>query len=257
MNQIKLLCVLSILALLSACAGTGNNVTGGNGFVTNAKGMIWKNAFGECWGHSGRDANSSHPECGGAPSAPVDTPVVDTKESGYFWPDDQDRDSVTDAEDACPFTPEGITVDSNGCAKDTDDDGVPNYLDLCPGTPAGAVVNTDGCTRKMSALTDVHFEFNSATLTSEAKSILDDVAQTINARADASITVEGHTDSSGPDVYNQFLSEQRADSVKNYLVSKGVSVGITAIGRGEGSPAYSNDTKEGRSANRRVEVLAK
>ncbi len=249
MNQIKLLSVLIMLSLLSACAGTGTGGSG-NGFVTTTGGQVWKNAFGECWGHSGRAADSV---CGVAPSV-VPEP---REQTGYFWPDDQDRDGVVDAKDRCPFTPDGIKVDSDGCALDDDGDGVPNYLDSCPGTPAGAVVNLDGCTRKIVSLTGVNFAFDSATLTSEAKSILDNAAQTINSRSDASITVEGHTDSNGPDAYNQGLSERRANSVKDYLASKGVSSSITAIGKGEMNPTSSNDTREGRAANRRVDVLAK
>ena len=252
MNQIKLLSVLIMLSLLSACAGTGTGGTGGgNGFVTKSGGQIWKNSFGECWGHSGRTADSV---CGG--SAPSMAPEP-REETGYFWPDDQDRDGVVDAKDGCPFTPDGIKVDSNGCALDDDNDGVPNYLDSCPGTPAGTVVNTDGCGRMIASLSGVNFAFDSATLTSEAKSILDNAANTINSRSDASITVEGHTDSNGPDNYNLGLSERRANSVKNYLASKGVSSSITAVGKGESDPVSSNDTREGRAENRRVDVLAK
>ena len=251
MNQIKMICALGMLVLLGACASSGNGgAGGGNGFVTTSGGQVWKNAFGECWGHSGRAADSV---CGVAPSMAPEP----REETGHFWSDDQDRDGVIDAKDACPFTPEGIKVDSNGCALDDDNDGVPNYLDSCPGTPAGAVVNTDGCTRKIVSLSGVNFAFDSATLTSEAKSILDNAAQTINSRSDASITVEGHTDSNGPDAYNQGLSERRANSVKNYLASKGVSSSITAVGKGEMNPVSSNDTKEGRAENRRVDVLAK
>jgi len=251
MNQIKLICVLMMLALLSACAGTGNGGTGdGNGFVTTSGGTVWKNSFGECWGHSGRSADSV---CGVAPSV-VPEP---REETGYFWPDDQDRDGVVDAKDGCPFTPDGIKVDSRGCALDDDGDGVPNHLDECPGTPAGVVVNTDGCARKVVSLSGVNFGFDSATLTSEAKSILDNAANTINSRSEDSVTVEGHTDSVGPDSYNQGLSELRANALMKYLISKGVSESnLRAVGKGESDPVSSNDTKEGRAGNRRVDVLA-
>jgi len=255
MNQIKMICAMGMLILLAACSTTENRGAADSiGYVTKSGGMIWKSGFGDCWKHSGWTADSSHPECGGAaPSmAPEEQP-----QTGNFWPDDQDRDGVVDAKDRCPFTPDGVKVDSNGCALDDDGDGVPNYLDACPGTPAGAVVNTDGCTRKIVSLSGVNFAFDSATLTSEAKSILDNAAQTINSRSDASITVEGHTDSNGPDAYNQGLSERRANSVKNYLASKGVSSSITAVGKGESNPVSSNDTREGRAENRRVDVLAK
>ncbi len=253
MNQLKLLCVLLMFALLSACAGTGNGGAGANGYVTGPGGSIWKNRFGECWGHSGRTADSSHPECGG--TAPSMAPEP-REQTGYFWPDDQDRDGVIVAKDRCPFTPDGIKVDSNGCAEDSDGDGVPDYLDKCPGTAAGTVVDTDGCARTIVSLSGVHFAFDSATLTSEAKSILDGAAQAIKARSGTSFTVEGHTDSNGPEAYNQSLSERRANSVKDYLTSKGVaSSSLRAVGKGESSPVSSNDTRAGRAENRRVDVL--
>lgn len=256
MNQLKLLCALSMLILLSACSSTENRAAaGGSGYVTKSGDLIWKNRFGECWGHSGRTADSSHPDCGGA--APSMAPM-EKDQTGYFWPDDQDRDGVVDAKDRCPFTPDGIKVDSHGCAEDSDGDGVPDYLDACQGTPAGTVVNTEGCARKIVSLSGVHFAFDSASLTSEAKSILDNAARTINSRSDASITVEGHTDSNGPDDYNQSLSERRANSVMNYLVSQGVSASsLSAVGKGEAQPVSSNETREGRAENRRVDVLAR
>ncbi|MBK8716193.1 MAG: OmpA family protein [Deltaproteobacteria bacterium] len=73
---------------------------------------------------------------------------------------------------------------------------------------------------------------------------------------DYTITVAGHTDSRGSDAHNMTLSQGRADSVRAYLVGKGVGGNsITAIGKGEGEPVASNDTAEGRADNRRVEII--
>lgn len=256
MNQFKLLCLLVMLSLVSACSTTENRAAAGGenmGYVTKSGGMVWKNRFGECWKHSGWSADSYSAECGD--NAPSKAPEP-REETGYFWPEDQDRDGVIDSKDSCPFTPDGIKVDSRGCAEDSDGDGVPDYLDKCPGTAAGTVVDTDGCARKIVSLSGVHFGFDSATLTSEAKSILDGAAQTINARSGTSFTVEGHTDSNGPESYNQSLSERRANAVKDYLVSKGVSSSsLRAVGKGESDPVASNDTRAGRADNRRVDVL--
>lgn len=186
-----------------------------------------------------------------APAEPVD-------ESGYFWPDDQDRDGVSDRDDLCPFTPEGVAVDSDGCALDSDGDGVPDYLDKCPDTPLGSVVDTDGCPRVLVTLRDVHFAFDSAQLTAEAKSILRDAVAAINASPSDRITIEGHTDSTGSDAYNSQLSQRRARSVAEYLVSQGVSGSrLNTVGKGESSPIASNDTREGRALNRRVQIIAK
>jgi outer membrane protein OmpA-like peptidoglycan-associated protein len=72
------------------------------------------------------------------------------------------------------------------------------------------------------------------------------------------VIVEGHTDSTGSDAYNQALSQRRADAVLNYLVRKGVPANrLTARGFGKSSPVASNDTREGRALNRRVELEVK
>ena len=174
--------------------------------------------------------------------------------AGYFWADDQDRDGVVDRDDLCPFTPEGVAVDSNGCAHDSDGDGVPDYLDQCPDTPLGAVVDTNGCPYTIATLSDVHFEFDSARLTSAAKSILNQAASAVNA-APGNVSVEGHTDSTGSDEYNLGLSQRRAQSVVDYLVSQGVDRSkMTAKGFGESKPKTTNATREGRAQNRRVEI---
>jgi len=79
----------------------------------------------------------------------------------------------------------------------------------------------------------------------------------INAHSSSSFTVEGHTDSNGADDYNQALSQRRANAVKDYLVSKGVTASVRAVGKGENNPVTSNNTREGRAQNRRVDVLAR
>jgi OOP family OmpA-OmpF porin len=151
-----------------------------------------------------------------------------------------------------------VTVDSDGCGVDSDGDGVPDHLDQCPDTPRGTVVYTDGCAIVLVTLQGVHFNTDSATLTSEAKSILDGSLAAINGNPSSQLTIEGHTDSRASDSYNQGLSERRAQSVVNYLVSKGVSASrLNPVGKGEGSPVASNDTKEGLARNRRVEIIAR
>jgi OOP family OmpA-OmpF porin len=168
--------------------------------------------------------------CGDEGQAPAPAPA---EQAGYFWPDDQDYDGVNDGADKCPFTPEGVAVNSDGCPPDGDGDGVPDYLDKCPDTPRGAVVDTDGCSMILATLKDVHFAFDSAQLTGEAKSILDAAVPAINAHPAGTISVEGHTDSTGSDAYNSQLSQRRARSVAEYLAAKGVSASrLNAVGKG-------------------------
>ncbi|WP_417365386.1 OmpA family protein [Flavobacterium beibuense] len=100
----------------------------------------------------------------------------------------------------------------------------------------------------------VNFDLNKSSLTSTAKGNLDKLVPVFNEYPDTDIQIFGYTDSSGSDEYNLKLSEQRAASVKTYLVGKGISgARINTVGRGEADPIASNDTKEGMSKNRRVE----
>jgi OmpA-OmpF porin, OOP family len=108
---------------------------------------------------------------------------------------------------------------------------------------------------KVTLAADVLFDFDKSVLKPEGKSKLDDLAgkvKTINLEVVIAI---GHTDSIGSDAYNQKLSVRRAESVKAYLVSKGVEPNrIYTEGKGEKQPVASNKTKDGRQKNRRVEI---
>ena len=171
-------------------------------------------------------------------------------------PADGDKDGVPDGVDQCPNTLPGVPVEANGCAKDSDGDGVPDVADQCPNTAQGAAVMTNGCGEKQAlVLEDVNFEFNSAKLTPNARTILNDTAALLNDNAGFRVEIGGHTDSVGPASYNQSLSQQRARSVADYLTSKGVaSSRLEAVGYGEKQPIESNMLKEGRAQNRRVEM---
>jgi OOP family OmpA-OmpF porin len=99
----------------------------------------------------------------------------------------------------------------------------------------------------------VDFEYNSSQLTAPAQQTLDEVATALASQPELNIEVQGYTDSTGPAAYNLHLSQRRADAVKSYLVSKGVSASaLTAKGYGKSNPIAGNDTTEGRALNRRV-----
>jgi OOP family OmpA-OmpF porin len=103
-------------------------------------------------------------------------------------------------------------------------------------------------------LRTVNFQFDSADLTPAAKQTLDDIARTLTQQPSLRLQVEGATDSIGSEQYNQQLSERRANAVRDYLVSKGVSPGqLTTIGVDANKPVASNETPEGRAENRRAE----
>jgi len=103
---------------------------------------------------------------------------------------------------------------------------------------------------------DLRFETGSATLTADSDRQLDVLASVLKAYGDVNINVAGYTDNVGDAAANKKLSADRAASVKNVLVSKGIAVTrITDQGFGEEKPIASNDTDEGRSRNRRVELV--
>jgi outer membrane protein OmpA-like peptidoglycan-associated protein len=105
-------------------------------------------------------------------------------------------------------------------------------------------------------ISDVLFDFNKYTLKPGAREKLAKVSGILLAYPGLKIQVEGHTDAIGSDEYNQKLSQQRADGVREYLVSQGVPAAtIAAIGLGKGDPVATNDTAAGRQQNRRVEMV--
>ncbi len=176
-------------------------------------------------------------------------------------PLDGDKDGVPDGIDKCPDTKPGMAVDASGCPKDSDGDGVNDALDKCPGTPKGKKVDEKGCeilfdeVRSTLVLKGVNFEFNSADLTPNSRTILDSVAASLREWKEIRVEVAGHTDSIGSDGYNKTLSQRRAESVRKYLVSKGVDGSrLTAKGYGESKPIADNGTDAGRAENRRVEL---
>lgn len=100
----------------------------------------------------------------------------------------------------------------------------------------------------------VNFDFNSSTLTSTAKANLDKLITVLKNNPDTNINIYGYTDSVGSDSYNLTLSGKRADAVKAYFISNGVSSSrLFTQGMGEANPVASNDTDAGRAQNRRVE----
>jgi len=106
------------------------------------------------------------------------------------------------------------------------------------------------------SMPDVLFDFNKYTLKPEARERLARISGIVLAYPDLKLQVEGYTDSIGSDEYNQTLSEKRAESVRDYLVSSGVSMNnVAAQGMGKADPVADNSTAAGRKLNRRVEMI--
>jgi OOP family OmpA-OmpF porin len=135
---------------------------------------------------------------------------------------------------------------------DSDKDGVTDNLDQCPNTPMGATVDARGC---WTYAAKVLFDINSAEVKSEAYPMLQEAVLIMKKNPDLKVEVDGHTDSTGTAAYNMTLSVKRAEAIKDHFVSRGIDPNrLTTKGFGFTNPAASNDTKEGRAKNRRVEL---
>ena len=108
---------------------------------------------------------------------------------------------------------------------------------------------------KVTFAADAFFDFDKAVLKPDGKAKLDDLVSKMGGVNLEVIIAVGHTDSIGPDAYNQRLSVRRAEAVKAYLVSKGSEPNrVYTEGKGEKQPVADNKTREGRAKNRRVEI---
>lgn len=135
--------------------------------------------------------------------------------------------------------------------QDTDGDGVPDDRDQCPKTPQGDSVDANGCGANIRV--EAHFDSDSATITPESYAGLDIAVDLLKRVPSMRGVIEGHTDSTASDAYNQRLSERRAAAVSDYLVKSGIDASrVSSIGFGESQPVADNATPEGRALNRRV-----
>jgi outer membrane protein OmpA-like peptidoglycan-associated protein len=224
------------------------------------------------------------------PSTPRGAPV-----DANGCPKDSDSDGVADYLDRCPNTPaNGRPVDANGCPVDSDHDGVADYLDRCANTAAGTQVDASGCPVEKDSdgdgvvdsrdkcastahglrvdadgcpyaelpaanaslvLKNVTFRVNRAVLLPAARADLDKLAIAIKATPNSRWEIGGFTSNIGAAARNLRLSQQRADAVKTYLVTKGVTAAsLTAVGYGAQHPVGNNRTAAGRRQNMRVEI---
>jgi len=117
------------------------------------------------------------------------------------------------------------------------------------------VQRTSENTLNLTMPSSITFGFDSATLTPQAQTALDSVANVLNQYPDSKITITGHTDDTGSDSYNQKLSEERAASVSTYLSQHNVNYSrLTTQGMGETMPKFPNTSEANRAQNRRVEL---
>lgn len=194
-------------------------------------------------------------------ACPDDAEDIDGFEDADGCPDaDNDGDGILDASDECPLVVG--TRASRGCPDpDRDGDGVVDRLDNCPDVPG--TVENQGCEveqmvimrdSELEILDKVYFQTGSARILRRSHALLDNVAEVITSHPEIELVrVEGHTDNVGDADYNLRLSQQRADSVVEYLTDQGVEPArLEAVGYGQTHPLEPNESSEGRAMNRRV-----
>ncbi|WP_276132816.1 DUF5723 family protein [Polluticoccus soli] len=169
---------------------------------------------------------------------------------------DSDQDGIADNEDKCPNAAGSIA--NQGC-PDTDNDGIADNMDKCPQV-AGTAANS-GCPevkaevkkRLAFAATAIQFDLGKATIKKTSNKILDEIVAILNEYSDYNMTIEGHSDNVGNATKNLELSENRANAVRDYFISKGIDASrLSAAGFGDAKPVASNKTAAGRAKNRRV-----
>ncbi|MDG2071438.1 MAG: OmpA family protein, partial [Pseudomonadales bacterium] len=132
---------------------------------------------------------------------------------------------------------------------------VADSKDRCPKTKMGQAVDNKGC-HAIVSLTGLNFATASADLTAGAKRQLAQIISNLEKNPKIHVRIESHTDSQGNEASNQGLSEDRAESVMQYLIEQGISAKrLDAQGYGENSPIASNDTEDGMRQNRRVDFV--
>jgi outer membrane protein OmpA-like peptidoglycan-associated protein len=181
---------------------------------------------------------------------------------------DNDKDGIYDAQDQCPLVPEDRDgfMDTDGCPDyDNDKDGIADTVDACINNPetVNGFKDTDGCPdekpqeiKQTLILKGVNFKTASSELLEESYYVLETVFNSLEAYPNIRVEIGGHTDNQGSSDYNLQLSYDRAKSVMEYFVMRGISQDrIVARGYGKERPIAPNTTAEGRAKNRRVEVV--
>ncbi|HEX7692810.1 MAG TPA: OmpA family protein, partial [Sediminibacterium sp.] len=173
---------------------------------------------------------------------------------------DRDHDGINDEEDKCPDVA-GVARYQGCPVPDRDHDGINDEEDKCPDVPG--VRENQGCPvvkeevvkRVNTSARNIFFQVNSAKLLPKSFKALDDVVSVLNEDKNLKLDIEGHTDITGGDKINVPLSKNRAKSVYDYMVSKGIDASrLSSEGFSSSRPIADNKTAKGRALNRRTEM---
>nr|WP_314865259.1 OmpA family protein [uncultured Flavobacterium sp.] len=237
------------LKQFNGCPDTdGDGIVDGSDACPEVAGLAALNGCPDADGDGITDANDACPEVAGL-AALKGCP-------------DADKDGVADKDDKCPSV--AGPKENAGCPwADTDKDGVADKDDECPEV-AGPASNK-GCPEVTAAVLEsvkveaksIYFNSGKSTFKSEDVPVkIESISTLLKQYPTAKFSIEGHTDSDGSDAFNQKLSQERADVVRNALIERGIkAASLTAVGYGESKPIASNKTAAGKAKNRRTEVV--
>ena len=208
----------------------------------------------------------------GVPDATDECPDLPEDLDGFEDADgcaelDNDADGIPDASDNCPIEAEDKDgfQDEDGCPElDNDNDGVPDTSDQCPleAETANGFEDSDGCPDVLpekvknfsGAIKGIRFQTGKAKIRPSSFKVLDQAVAVFQEFGELRVEVQGHTDAKGSDEVNTKLSQDRAQAVVDYLISKGIAEDrLVAKGYGPSVPKADNETNAGREENRRVE----
>ncbi|MDP8220939.1 MAG: OmpA family protein [Candidatus Stygibacter frigidus] len=162
---------------------------------------------------------------------------------------DTDGDGLSDNQEIMKYLSDPLLIDTDNGGMN---DGAEVKTKRNPLDPADDLF--DFSKGKKVVLHGIVFETNKSTIMPESKIILEKVRESMVVNPDVTVIITGHTDNTGSDEYNRGLSQERAQAVKDWLVKNRISASrMKVIGKGETEPAATNDTKEGRAENRRIE----
>ena len=227
MNKPVQIAALVTAALMASTAAHAQKANPQNsGYVLSPDASVVKNATGLCW------------------------------RTGYFTPanaiagcDDDLLPKAAPAPAPSPMAPPPVAAPAPAPRQVTPPAPAPAPAPRPAPAPAAPT------SEKVTFAADAFFDFDKSVLKPEGKAKLDDLSGKLKAITLEVIIAVGHTDAVGTDAYNQKLSVKRAESVKAYLVSKGVEANrVYTEGKGEKQPTADNKTTEGRAKNRRVEI---
>lgn len=169
------------------------------------------------------------------------------------------EEEVAPVKEAVPVEEEAVPVQETAAVAvvvdgDDDNDGVLNSVDKCPNTPKEVTkVDAEGCIQEVNL--HINFENASYSVDEQSHANIQRFVDFLKATPHYSAEIVGHTDSVGRESSNQKLSQNRANTVKDMIVQRGVSADrVSATGMGEANPIETNETAEGRAQNRRIEA---